>query len=98
MKFLVKFNLEFDLECEISDGKNRVKYGGGLSTCQGSTKIFRANFGANFRANFKQNFGNFVSNFATFFGDSVQQKGNANRSGTTKIRGHTRGFFSPREL
>ena len=28
MKFLVKFDLEFDLKSEISDGKNLVKFGG----------------------------------------------------------------------
>ena len=67
MKCLVKFDLEFDLKFEISDGKNLVKFGGeDSSTCKESTGNFGENFGANFGANFGRNFGNFVSNFATF--------------------------------
>ena len=79
MKFLVKFDLEFDLKFEHSDGKNLVKFWGeDFSTCQESTNIFGANFGANFGPNF----GNFVSNFATFFGNFVQQKGGAKKHPT----------------
>ena len=57
MKYLVKFDLEFDLKFEISDGKHLVKFLG-RTFLPGST----GNFGE-----FRGNFGNFVSNFATFF-------------------------------
>ena len=77
MKFLVTFDLEFDLKFEISDGKNLVKFWG--RTVLPSRKAdFGENFGANFGANFGEIFGNFVSDFATFFGSFVQQKGGAN--------------------
>ena len=47
----MKFDLEFDLKFEISDGKNLVKlWGEDFSTCQESTKHFGANFGENFCA------------------------------------------------
>ena len=68
MKFLVNFDLEFDLKFEISDGKNLVKFGGmTFLPAREARKISGQFSGANFRANFGENFGNFVSNFATFF-------------------------------
>ena len=77
MKCLVKFDLEFDLKFEISDGKNLVKFGG--RTFLPARKACTINFGATFGANFGENFGNIVSNFTTFFGNFVQQRGGAKR-------------------
>ena len=48
-EILVRYDLEFDLKCEISDGKKLLKIlGEDFSTCQESAENFRANFGANF--------------------------------------------------
>ena len=73
MKFLVKFDLGFDLKFEISDGKKLVKFGRRTFDLPGKHGKFRREF----RGKFRRNFGNFVSNFATFFGNFIQQKGGA---------------------
>ena len=70
----MKFNLEFDLKFEISDGKNLVTFGGGLSYLPGKHRKSQGEFRGKFRSNFRENFGNFVSSLATFFGNFVQQK------------------------
>ena len=73
MKFLLTFDLEFDLKFEISDGKNLVNFMGRTFYLPGKHEKFRGKF----RTKFRRNFGNFVSNFPTFFGNFVQQKGGA---------------------
>ena len=53
----VKFFLvNFDLQFEISDGKDLVKVGEDFSTCQPSI----SNIGAKFGASFGEKFGNLV--------------------------------------
>ena len=54
VKLLVKFDLEFGLKFEISDGKNLVKIGGGTFL---PARKAQGNFGENFGANFGANFG-----------------------------------------
>ena len=75
MKYLVTFDLEFDLKFEISDGKNLVKFGGRASLPAREARNIRRHSGRISGANFRENFGNFVSYFATFFGNFIQQKG-----------------------
>ena len=69
MKFLVRFDLEFDLKFEISDGKIRWNFGGGLFYLPGKHETFRDEFRRKIRKlRFK---------FRDFFGSFVQQKGGA---------------------
>ena len=64
----MKFDLEFDLKSEISDGKDLVKFWGRtFLPARKAQANFGENFGATFGANFGDIFGNFVSNFAIFF-------------------------------
>ena len=61
MKLLVKFDLEFDLKFEISDGKNLVKFGRrtflpARKAREISDRISGQNFGARFRENFGTSF------------------------------------------
>ena len=65
MKFWVKFDSEFNLKVEISDGKNLVKFGGRTLPARKARKI-SGRISGQFRENFGANFGNFVSNFAIF--------------------------------
>ena len=74
VKCLVKFDLDFDLKLEISDGKNLVKFG---RTTFLSARKAREISGQNLWGNFGESFGNFVSNLATFFANFIQQKGGA---------------------
>ena len=75
MKLLVKFDLEFDLNFEISDGKNQVNFGG-RTFLRKAREVSERISGQISDENFGENFG---TNFATFFRKlRFQQKGGAN--------------------
>ena len=67
MKFLVKFDLEFDLKFEISDGKNLVKFWGGLFYLPGKHEKFRGEFRGKFRSKFRRKFRKLRFKFRDFF-------------------------------
>ena len=78
MKFFVKFDVEFDLKFEISDGKNLVKFGGGLFYLPRKHGKFQREFGANFGGNFPRKISETSFQISRlFFGSFVQWKGSA---------------------
>ena len=64
----LKFDLEFDLKFEISDGKNLVKFWERtFLPARKARKKFGANIGANFGASFGENCGKLRYKFRDFF-------------------------------
>ena len=63
MKFLVKFDLEFDLKIESSNGKNLVKFGG-------RTFLPARKFRGEFRGEFRRKFRKLRFKFRVFFSET----------------------------
>ena len=86
----MKFNLEFDLKFEISDGKNLVKFGGGLFYLPGKHGKFRGEFRGKFSEKISETS---FQNFATFFRNFVRQKGGAKELRTKPPKLQTNRFY-----
>ena len=78
MKFLVKFDVEFDLKLGISDGKNLMKFVRGLFYLPGKHRTFQGEFRGRFRGKYRRSFRKFCFKFRVVFGNFVQQNDDAN--------------------
>ena len=72
---LVKFDLEFDLQFEISDGNSLVKLGGRSFPPARKEREISGRISGLISEKIRRKFRNFVSRL--FFGNFVQQKGGA---------------------